>query len=68
MNKLLNLELAFLGRLDSLVVGVHYLLQLAPQIFPILQKGLDLVLPLLFRLLQPLHFLTQPGDHKAVFL
>ena len=40
-HELLVLQIMFLGHLDGLVMGVHGL-QLAPQIFPILSKGVDL--------------------------
>ena len=56
-HELLVLELAFLGRLDGLVMGLHGLLQLEPQVFPVLPKGFDLDQPLFLRFSQPLHLL-----------
>ena len=43
-------ELAFPGRLGGLIVSVHGLRQLEPQVLEILLKGLDFAQPLLLRL------------------
>ena len=62
------IKFALLGRLDSLVMGVHGLLQLASQLIPILPEGLDFGHPLLCGLPQLLHLFTQTGSFQAALL
>ena len=62
------LKLALLCRLDNLVMGVHCFLQLAPKIFHVLLKGVDLAQPLFLYFPQPLLFFSQSDDFKAVLL
>ena len=67
-HQLLVLELTFLGHPDDQIVGVDGLLQLAPQVIPILPKGLDFGQPLLLSLPQLLHLFIQPGDLQVTLL
>ena len=68
LTKLLVFKLARLGRLDGLIVRVHGLLQLEPQVLPVHPKGLDLALPLFLSLPQPLILLGQANIFKAALL
>ena len=61
-NQTAHESLLLSGRQDSLIMGVNGLLQLKPQIFPIIPKDFDLLLLLLPGLQQLLHFFPQPDD------